>query len=138
MLEKFPRFSIPHYGLLPNTAVNNAEFNLPEESCSAVSVSSELWSWPVSLACYQKSYFFYTGFTAFTCTGGICECMINQSNSKGLYIFVIVINFIFLRMCCGLQQKWQYDHRGREFKNFDTSCKYSAQYVPLYSALEIS
>ena len=30
MLEKFPRFSIPRYGLLPNTPVNNAELNLAE------------------------------------------------------------------------------------------------------------
>ena len=32
MLEKFPRFSIPRYGLLPNTPVNNAELNLAEFS----------------------------------------------------------------------------------------------------------
>ena len=30
MLEKFPRFSIPRYGPLPNTPVNNTELNLAE------------------------------------------------------------------------------------------------------------
>ena len=30
MLEKVPRFSIPRYGLSPNTPVNNAELNLAE------------------------------------------------------------------------------------------------------------
>ena len=49
VLEKFPRFKISRYGLLPNTPVNNTEVNLAEESCygvSMISVSSALWTWP--------------------------------------------------------------------------------------------
>ena len=45
VLQKFPR--VPRYGLLPNTPVNNAEINLAEESCSAVSAISALWTWPI-------------------------------------------------------------------------------------------
>ena len=73
MLEKFPR--VPRYGLLPNTPVNNAELNLAEEYCSAVSAisaSSALWTWPVFFAFWWywqlcSCIHFFLNYSSFLC-----------------------------------------------------------------------